>query len=118
MEDPMFKKNPAKEEAWKEKLQRFERSGLSAAKWCEKHHEKIHNLKYWKLRLKPTPSPSDIEEIPHIETKNEQIKITCKTFSIELPVADQKALDTTIERLLQCLCLGSAKIEILSKVVF
>ena len=42
----MFKKNPAKEQTWKEKLEDFERSGLSAAKWCERHHEKIHTLKY------------------------------------------------------------------------
>ena len=98
----MFKKNPAKEQAWKEKLEDFERSGLSAAKWCEQHDEKIHTLKYWKLRLKSTPSLSDFEEIPHLETKNEQIKITCKTLSIELPVTDQKTLVATLERLLQC----------------
>ena len=65
-EDPMFKKNPAKEQAWKEKLQRFERSGLSGTKWCE-HHEKIHTFKYWKLRLKPSPLPSGCEEIPHLD---------------------------------------------------
>ena len=111
-------KKPGKEQAWKEKLQRFERSGVNATKWCEQDQEKIHNLNDWKLRLKPSPTLSDFEEIPLVETSNDPIKIVCKTLSIELPIADQKAIVTTIERLLQCLCLGSAKIEILSKVVF
>ena len=109
MEDPMFKKNPAKEEAWKEKLKSFERSGLSAAKWCEKHHEKIHTLKYWKLRLKTSSLLSDFEEIPRVEASNDPIKITCKTLSIELPATDQKTLVATLERLLQCCALDQLR---------
>jgi hypothetical protein len=47
-----------KEQFWRQTLQRFERSGLSAAPFCRRHQLSLHSFWAWKrtLRLRDQPA--------------------------------------------------------------
>lgn len=44
--------NKKQEEIWQERLNRFEQSGLSMSEYCRRNSLNVHQLVYWKKRLK------------------------------------------------------------------
>ncbi|MCC6931910.1 MAG: hypothetical protein IT292_01460 [Deltaproteobacteria bacterium] len=44
--------NKKQEELWQERLNRYEQSGLSKSEYCRRNNLNIHQLVYWKKRLK------------------------------------------------------------------
>jgi len=98
----MSKKDPVKEQSWIKKLENFKASGLTAVQWCEQNQENIHTFKYWKLRLSSTSKSLDFEEIES-DSKQNEIKIIRKDFSIQLPIdADERTLKTLLQAIQRC----------------
>ena len=44
--------NKKQEEIWQERLNRHEQSGLSMSEYCRRNNLNVHQLVYWKKRLK------------------------------------------------------------------
>lgn len=85
-------KDLQKEQAWIKKIADFQQSGLSQKAWCEKNNEALHQLSYWKERLKN--DPIEFEEL----SLSSELKITHKT--VQLQFSGSVDLNT----LKTCLC--------------
>jgi|WetSurMetagenome_2_1015567.scaffolds.fasta_scaffold1289901_1 hypothetical protein len=50
-----------KREAWRARLARYDRSGLSVVRFCEQERVSAHTFYYWAKRLKTASAPSRAE---------------------------------------------------------
>ncbi len=74
-----MKKDISKEKEWIQKLESFEKSNLSAAKWCHQNNEALHCFNYWKKRLKKKEIEFDEISLPagvDIQCKKIQLTFT------------------------------------------
>ena len=57
----MAKADPRKVERWRQHLDECRNSGLTRRKYCRKHRLNIHQMDYWRKRLKRAPAVSNPE---------------------------------------------------------
>lgn len=87
----MPKRDFAKEQTWKEKLENWKSSGLSCSTWCKKNNEKFPTFKYWQKKLNEHAIPFKFEELK--DSCSYSVEIRKREISICLPNGfDQKTL--------------------------
>ena len=52
----MAKADPRKAERWRQHIDAYRTSGLTRKAYCRKHRLNIHQMDYWRKRLKQAPS--------------------------------------------------------------
>ena len=69
------------ESVWRERLQRYEQSGLRRSEFCRRNNLKEHQLQYWRERLR------------ELERRNGQfVQVSGTKSSIELHIGSQVKL--------------------------
>ena len=90
----MGQKDEVKRKAWKEKIAKWEKSGLSIQKWCLQNNENYYQFCYWKQTLKQNDKPlifqelEEEESLPDIELRFGDVTISfpkgCRPALLEL----------------------------------
>ena len=78
----MPKKNLAKRNEWKRKLESWKESGLSGLKWCTENSENYPQFRYWKHAMKMTHSRSSFKELK--EDPSEQMELELHVGGIKI----------------------------------
>ena len=55
----MAKADPRKAERWRQYIDAYKTSGLTRKAYCRKHRLNIHQMDYWRKRLKEAPAVSN-----------------------------------------------------------
>ena len=53
--------NKKQQELWQERINRYEQSGLSKSEYCRRNNLNVHQLVYWKKRLKQLTGGSFVQ---------------------------------------------------------
>src|SRR5262245_20190260 len=81
---PGRRPDPALRELWRQRLQRFARSGLSAAAFCVKEGVSPPCFYAWRRRLRPLATPADTGARPPAEARLVPVRVLAAPAPVEL----------------------------------
>jgi hypothetical protein len=76
----MAKADTRKADRWQRHIEAYRASGLTRKAYCRKHHLNIHQMDYWRKRLKETPAvtnPSNQNEFIQVQVKEDTLPDSC-----------------------------------------
>ena len=89
----MAKADPRKAERWRQHIDAYKTSGLTRKAYCRKHRLNIHQMDYWRKRLKQgatDSSPKKQNDFIRVQVKEDTLPDSCIKLhigqvSVEVP---------------------------------